>query len=331
MTEDQAEQARAAMERLRYAEGYAWSFRNPQIGPYQYGLIGGLVKGRWWRDSLPLAPTQASTITALDDLLRDNKIHTKSVAAEYLDTNPPDYEDFVNRINHRLNDLVPAHAERMVALGLLTDAQASFVMHHFLFDGKAIDQLFRLLHPNVHNLLNITADQTKTIQDWGEYLAHSDPRLAQPMGLGGQFGSTEQQELSRRLISRREQIDIDATNMLSTILTPEQRAKLENLTSVKTLPAEPPEMPAITDAEAANVKLNELSPVFRVLNEKADPPAISEVQKQFVKRLEAIIRQGLHWIKLRNTPTSQEYIRHAEQVALRGILTEKQAAGTPPP
>ena len=94
------------------------------------------------------------------------------------------------------------------------------------------------------------------------------------------------------------------------------------------------------------VLLANLSTTFRVL---ADTPkfyiGLSPYQKRLLRDLEEVTRDGLLWISLRNPgsddsdppadahddradPIAQarrEFLMHAEQVALLGILTEAQA------
>jgi hypothetical protein len=121
------------------------------------------------------------------------------------------------------------------------------------------------------------------------------------------------------------------------VLTPSQREVWSRLTAARSLPAKPPNLPAPSEAEAARIRIREVSPVFRVLNEKADAFKLSDAQKKLLNRLEEITRVGLQWVTLRKSkdaaPTaadqvskaSADFVKQAEQIALFGILTEKQA------
>jgi len=116
------------------------------------------------------------------------------------------------------------------------------------------------------------------------------------------------------------------------------------LTAEQSLPAEPPDLPALSDAEVASIKIEDVSPTFRALAEKANTLGMYDDQKKLLKDLEEVARAGLLWIGLRNaegppTPHADvrerqadwvsqrraEFVKHAEQVALLGILTQRQA------
>jgi hypothetical protein len=132
---------------------------------------------------------------------------------------------------------------------------------------------------------------------------------------------------------------------LRDILTPSQRDMWSELTSKRSLPVEPPKATrsALSEAEVASVHIEELSPVFRALAEKASAFGLSAEQKALVKDLEEVIRVGFAWIarrdaesvpQLEDTRKNQaeyipqvraEFLQHAEQVALLGILTKHQA------
>lgn len=96
-------------------------------------------------------------------------------------------------------------------------------------------------------------------------------------------------------------------------------------------------MPAPSNAESARIKVEDVSPVFRVLSEKADEIKLSDPQKKLLIRLEAIVRDGIYWVSVRRSvdaapiagyqisKTSAEFVKQAERVALFGILMEEQA------
>ena len=85
----------------------------------------------------------------------------------------------------------------------------------------------------------------------------------------------------------------------------------------------------------ASIKIEDVSRVFRVLTEKPDAFQLLDPQKKLLSRLEEIVKEGLYWIGLRNGG-SRPLLRMSHgrcgvckasrQVALLGILTEKQAA-----
>lgn len=121
------------------------------------------------------------------------------------------------------------------------------------------------------------------------------------------------------------------------ILTPNQRETWAKLTAPRTLPANPPEMPAPSEAATAAIKVDEASPVFHLLAERAEALQLSDAQKKLLKTLDEVTQEGLYWISLKNRQTDPsaadrvsqsraEFLKEAEQVALLGILTEKQAS-----
>ncbi len=149
----------------------------------------------------------------------------------------------------------------------------------------------------------------------------------------------EQQYVREQMAANAKQMEEEAIR----VLTPSQREMLSRLAAARSLPAKPPDLPALSAAEAARSKIEDLSPLFRVLAEKADAFALSDPQKKLLNRLEEVTRDGLFWISRRNSQdaappadagkvradrgpsASAEFVKQAELVALFGILTEKQA------
>jgi len=283
-----------------------------------YAYIGGLTKYQAWRKNMPLAPAQSEAITKLDGLVRDAVKYQGSVSAVYMDTNPPDYADFMTRFTNRRNES-RRRAERMVTLGLLTEPQAAFFTQRLLL-GPSLPFATSLGNENVQEMLDMSANQkkeyAKVISEWRDRSRY----------LGG-LNDNE------RIRNRMSVIEKAADTAARDILTPQQMELWNQLTAKRHLPVEPPDLPAISDAEAERIKLAEISPVFRLLDEKADSFKLSDEQKTLLGALEEITREGLFWISLRDStdttdPASHaraEFVRQAEQVALFGILTPNQA------
>jgi beta-lactamase regulating signal transducer with metallopeptidase domain len=288
---------------------------------YEDSMIGGLVDNNWWLDSLPLAPAQASAIKRLDKLLRDTNDHAALVAADYMDTNPPDYQEFSTRIDKRMRETV-RRGVRMTALGLLTEPQAAFVMQRYLAGS---DRLYVLRDKNVQDLLGITASQNKQLDKVGDDANRREARLNL-----WTVDPKEQAYVNSQLAANDKQMKEEAMN----VLTPGQRKIWARLAAPRSVPAKAPDLPAPSEDEAARIKIKDVSPVFRVLAEKGDVLGLSGPQKELMNWLEEITREGLYWINLRNSQddapasvdrASQEFVKQAEQVVLFGILTEKQA------
>jgi beta-lactamase regulating signal transducer with metallopeptidase domain len=289
--------------------------------PFEDGMIGGLVDNNWWIDSLPLAPAQASAIKKLDKLLRDANDRAALLAADYMDTNPPDYQEFSVRLYNRMHETV-RHGVRTTALGLLTEPQAGFVLQRYMTGS---DRLYILRDKNVQDLLGVTASQNKQLDKVGEDANRREARLNL-----WTVDPKEQKYVNEQMAANAKQMNEEAMN----VLTPGQRLTWARLTAARSLPAKPMELVAPSEDEAARIKLEDASPVFRFLADKADALELSDAQKKLLDRLEEITREGLYWISLRNPKdavpaaadrASQEFLKQAEQVALFGILTEKQA------
>ena len=323
---DKGQGDKAAVEaRACETKARSWGFRHRHAftsDNYEGSLIGGLVENGHWAKSLPLAPAQASAITKLDVLVRDAGDRAAGVAADYMDTNPPDYQEYNARLGGRLSETL-RHAERMVSLGLLTEAQAAFVLYDYTSDDN---HLYVLSDKNVQDLLGMTASQNKELDKVGDAANRREALLNL-----WSVDPIEQEYVRTVMTANEKRMNAEALN----VLTPSQRKIWDGFTAKRSLPAKPPEMPAPSEAEAVRIKIEDVSPVFRILAEKADAFGLSDPQKKLLNRLKEITREGSFWISLRNSkdgaPTpadraaSAEFVKQAEQVALFGILTEKQA------
>ena len=276
-----------------------------------------MVTNGYWQKSLPLASAQAAAITKLDDLMQEAfDDGVGQLWTGYMDTNPSDYDEYDKRFKKRLYKTVPP-AQRMVALGLLTEPQAAFLMYHYLTGGSTGSRLYFLRDENVQELLGLTASQ---ISDLDKVGAEANRREA-PLNLWT-TDPKEQQSVKLAMEANAKWLDEAAMN----VLTPDQRATWSRLAAERHLPATPPDLPAPSAAEAARIKVDEVSPVFRALAEKPDDFKLSDKQKKLLDWLKEITREGLFWIGRSNSKNAGELVKQAEQVALLGILTEKQAA-----
>jgi hypothetical protein len=291
---------------------------------YEDSLIGGLVENGWWSSELPLAPTQAAAIKKLDELIRDAGDDAARAVADSLDTNPTGYQESIARFDRRIRESI-RRAERMVALGLLTEPQAAFVLYRYT---SGDNHLYVLRDRNVQERLGMTASQNEQLDKVGEAANRREALLnlwtVDPI---------EQEYVRTVMAANQKRMNAEALN----VLTPSQRTIWDAFTAKRSLPAKAPEMPAPSRDEAARIKIGDVSPVFRVLDEKADAFKLSAAQKKSLSTLEEIARVGLHWISLRKSegtapaaadPVSKaraEFVQQAEQVALLGILTEEQA------
>lgn len=285
-----------------------------------FSLIGDLTSSRFWTEHPSLAIEQANAITKLNNLLSEARVNSWLADAEYLDGNPADYQDYVARSNVRRSETID-HAQCLVTLGLLTESQAALVIQRLLSGQR---QLYSLYQENVQELLGMTESQKERLAHVEEDAREKNARL--------NWFSVDPQE-QKKFKAKRAVIKQEIDAAAKKILTPEQQEKWSQLTAKRTLPAEPPELPALSKAEAARINIEELSPTFRVLANNGDIFRISAEQKKLLKDLKEVAQIGLFWISQRGgqqqtkpiAETRAKFIKHAEQVALLGILTQSQA------
>ncbi len=109
-----ASDAKTIEERATNTKSASWGYRHRRTflaDGGQFNLVGLLVTNGYWRKSLPLAPAQATAITKLDDLIQQAFDNVCLDAADYMDTNPPDYHEYNARLNKRLNKAIFARSE----------------------------------------------------------------------------------------------------------------------------------------------------------------------------------------------------------------------------
>ncbi len=270
--------------RARETKARSWGLRHRReflSDGGQINLVGLLVTNGWWKQSLPLAPAQASAITKLDGLVQDALDYASLAAADYMDTNPPDYQEYLARFDERHFNETFRHAERMTALGLLTEPQAALVMQRHLSGSQP---LYALRDENVQDLLRMTASQKQELAKVGDEANRREARLNL-----WTVDPKEQEKVRNLMAANSQQMAASAMS----VLTPSQRETWSRLTAERHLPAKPPNLPAPTEAQAADIQLEESSPVFRLLTAKADAFKLSDPQKKLVHRLEEITRAGL--------------------------------------
>jgi hypothetical protein len=283
----------AAIYNLRSGLRTGPLFSRACAGPLD--LIGNLSTHPFWTEVLPLSPTQSQAITKLDDLVQEADTLSLYADADYPANDFASYEAYLARSRERREAAIH-HAQRMVDLGLLTEPQAAFVLQRWMTTRRRSRVMY---NERVQQLLGMTESQV--------------------------------QELAHICENYR---DEKVSPALWEMLTIPQREMWVQLTAERTLPAEPPNLPSSQLLDAEDIDLAELSPTFRVL--LAPPPfyARPSYQGRLLRDLEEVTRDGLLWISLRDPGANDadaiaqarnEFLMHAEQVALLGILTEAQA------
>jgi hypothetical protein len=277
-------------------------------------LIGGLASHPHWTGALHLGKAQASALTTLDDVVRKARRLTWHADAEYPTQDVAFYHQYLDRSNRRLSGTI-AHAERMVTLGLLTEPQAAFVTQRYLSESGPA---YVLTDPSVQELLGMTGEQHQEMDR-----LHIEESLRANARLGGLDDNDKRRN---QMVANHQAFDDAAMR----ILTESQLAKWALLTYKRELPTDP-DLRASADGEfpSQHFKLSVVSPVFRTLSEKPDAYELSDDQKKLLSDLDDVTREGLFWIcTVRTDPIAtarNEFVKHAEQVALLGILTQRQA------
>ena len=301
--------------------------------PY-FSSIGGLVQSRGWKKILPLAPVQTESILKLEGLLWDARWQSLRADADYLAQNPADYREYLDRSHARRTDALD-HAQCMIALGLLTEEQAALVAQRRLPPRR--QQVFNAVRYRlrVQELLGISQGQLDLLNQVGADARQQRARL--------NWFSADPEE-SQHVTAESTRIERESFGALEQILTPRQRQILEQLMAERTLPAEPPDVRRPSAVEAERIDIEELSPTFRALAEQADVLGLSADQRKWLAELKDVARTGLFHISVekregpylpgdpRNDKTDPigqtraAFLRHVEQIALVGILTQQQAA-----
>jgi hypothetical protein len=298
-----------AREAQELSRGYRFAPMLVSNSPYH--LIGDLAKNPRWTERLRLDEDQAEAITKLDDLVRDARDYSLLLDADYVEGVPDVYREYATRNDARRTKTI-RHAQRMVTLGLLTEPQAAFVMQRYLVTTRSYHTLG---NENVQQRLGMTEDQKRRLAAVWENQNSQQARL--------NLFSTDPREQKKNRAVMNADSQAAAVAALS-ILTPDQRTIWSRLTAARSLSAEPPDLPPSSDADAAKFKL-----VFRALSEKTGALNLAAEQKKLLKTLEDVTRDGLLWIESqpgdRASQKRTQFVKQAEQVALLGILTERQA------
>ncbi len=282
--------------------------------------IGALVKSRAWAKKTPigLSKAQSDAIVQLDDLLRDLRVFSWTSDADYLDGNPADYQQYLDRSRSRLGSAI-RHAQRMVSLGLLSEAQAQLVLSDNLLAKRS---LFSLMDSDVQELLGMTSDQKAAVNK-----VERDSRSRYARLQSSMVGSDDLEKLTAQMSA----IDHEIDEAALAVLTANQRELWFRLTSKQNHPAGSPNLPSLSAADTASIKIDDQSPVLRTISRRAGELKLSDQQKRFINDLQDVARKGVAWIDSKPLPADQKansrskFIKHAEQVALLGILNQQQA------
>tara|TARA_R110002111_G_scaffold255157_1_gene321291 strand:+ start:86647 stop:87693 length:1047 start_codon:yes stop_codon:yes gene_type:complete len=294
-----------------------------------FGYIGDLVSSsNYWKTALLLSDSQQVTIKRLDALLYQAKVVSMSYDADYLDTNPRDFKEYLERNAGRRKAAVK-HGQRMSLTGLLTPFQLNAMIQHYASTRNALS-----FHDGlIQGALGFSEAQKKRIiQAQSEYNQHT-----QPLFLGSMRADANQADLRAAINHFQKKYQSD----LQVVLTPVQKQKWEQLSTKPPLPEAAPEMPLPSDEDQKRINVKERSDVFRAIVhlQNENELNLSEAQTKHLDELYVVTQRGLFWIEVAKgaqeedikndisglVRTEAEFLKHAEQIALLGILTEIQA------
>lgn len=293
-----------------------------------YTFIRGLCYSRdYWRSALTLSDHQEEILKKLDSLLYQANLASSSHDADYLDSNPRDYSKYLERNARRRREAV-MHGELMSLSGLLTESQANAVIQQHMSDQKwrGFNQTL------IQELMDFTEAQKTLLKR-----AQSDyNREARPLFMGSMLPAANQAEIQEGLRLLNDQFHSDSM----VVLTPAQKKRYAQLTEKQPAPNVIPTLPVLSVTDQERLDPEKLSDVFRTMGQlqNENKLKLSEVQIQLLAELKLVTVSGLLWIEAAESAqvdveqnpsiviphTRNEFLKHAEQLALLGILTERQ-------
>lgn len=293
-----------------------------------YTFIRDLCYSRsYWRSALTLSDNQEVILKKLDSLLYQANLASSSHDADYLDTNPRDYNKYLERNERRRREAV-LHGQLMSLSGLLTESQAKAVIQQHLSDQKwrGFQQTL------IQELMDFTEAQKMLLKR-----AQSDYNQdARPLFMGSMLPDANQAEIQAGLQLLKDQFRSDSR----AVLTPAQKKRFAQLTEKQPAPSVIPTLPAPAETDQVRLDPKKLSDVFRTMGQlqNENKLKLSKVQNQLLAELYLVTIHGLFWIEAAESSqadaeqsrsvviphTRTEFLKHAEQLALLGVLTERQ-------
>lgn len=281
----------------------------PLLRACPYDLVGGLSQYGGYRELLSLADTQRAAIDSLDTTLRGAHLRNAQTEA----TLPGDsavLEAYFRACSERHRNAV-FHAERMVATGLLTPEQYDRVVGRVL---GGWDSRHALQRQSLQTALGFSSEQAAALNALNADRASYAPEwYKQHVPEGESVETLPDRERSRIAVQ--------------TLLTPTQLAEWDRLVEAAKSPAPSPTDPT-AEAQAEAQQRVVQSAVFRAAA-SADAP-VDKGQIASIAILRDIAVHGL--ARIADGPSdsidrrSAEFLGHAEQALLLGMLRADQAA-----
>lgn len=272
---------------------------------------------------LTMTNNQEVTIVSLDKLLLEAKFAAMDRDADYLETNPRDYEACLARSKQRQYQAIH-HGQFMTFTGLLTPTQSRYVMRDYISGRK-----WRSFHIDlIQELFDLNDVQKKQLSQARADYYQSKSKLIQLSLRPG----ADRDDIQAGIQLFREEYRQAALE----ILNPAQRKKYDQLKIRPPYSEVLPPTPPLSPADRKRLDLSQRSPVFRDISRQRDQLNLTSRQSDLLERFIQITQRGLLWIETTRTPqpadapqifahTQATFLKHAEQVALQGILSEQQA------
>lgn len=289
-----------------------------------YLFIGDLASSHQsGKPRLPLTDNQEETLKKLDRLLLLAKFAAMDRDADYLESNPRDFEAYLQRSRQRQRAAV-RHGQQMTFTGLLSPTQTRYTLQDYISVRKW--RSFRL--SLIQELLDLTEPQLKQLKQAQDNYNKS----TRPLFLGSMKPKADQKEIQAGINLYKAEYHRAAL----AILNSDQRTRYDQLKTrpppIEVLPPTPP----LTAADQQRLDLKQRSAVFRSISQQQNQLNLTPKQVEFLQQLTRITQCGLLWIETTQTKQSEdapdlfehtlaEFLKHAEQVALQGILSEPQA------
>jgi hypothetical protein len=289
--------------------------------PGNIDMIGNLTGAPYCPKVILLTNEQKRVIMKLNELVRACRYRSMMADAAPYDGPPEVRKRQLAHNQTRRHDAIH-HAQQVTILGLLTEDQSSRVIQAYLKScgvGTINNDSI-----GIAERIELTASQMRILREVNaKFMARYTSDRAFEMS-----PDPKANEVYRKATDDWSQ---EYKQAIWEILTPAQQSVWSRLIAERTSPAELPNLspsPA-SDAEAARIDREVVSHTFSVLDAQGDAFGLSAEQKALLKDLEQVTRQGLVWISLGKSDQTLQlrsrFMKHAEQVALLGILTEQQA------
>lgn len=289
-----------------------------------YLFIGDLAHAhRSGKPRLPLTDNQEQTIASLDRLIFLAQLETFSRDADYLEGNPRDFAAYLERSKTRQSQAIH-HGQLMTLTGLLSPTQTRYSLQHYI----AVRKWHALYVDLIQELFELTTTQKRQLQQ----AQTNYNKSTKPLFLGSMRPKADQRDIQAGIALYKEEF----RRASRAVLTPSQNTKYDALLIQPKLPQVLPSTPPLSNDDQQRLALESLSPIFRSIRQQQKQLNLSVKQQEFLQQLTQITQRGLLWIETSETQETEQdlplfshsqaaFLKHAEQVALQGILSEQQA------